>query len=284
MSRQTLADWLTEAIELVSNEKDGGCRGIELFHKLPGADISLRQIPVGGSRATECKQLANLLLGVMKNHALGMVGVQNYEIVAYKEGESEPYARRPEIANGKVDFDGAGVEAPTTTGHAQQMMRQNEALFRASMSHNEEVFDRLLTVIELQGKQNEKLMRENHDALELAKVMILDKSNSEYAQAIELKKMDRANKEREQFIQMLPPLFNKLTGTQTFPESSEDTVLVNAIADNITPEQIQALAAMGINPMLLGMLAARLEKRVKEKNQQALAVVEKQGGGNGTSS
>jgi hypothetical protein len=267
MSRQTLAEWLEETIELAKpkGDKPGGCIGLQLFHKLPGADVSVRQMPIGGSKVQDCVQIANMFNGIMKNHAAGLVGVQNYEMCAYREGENEAYARRPDIANGRTDLDGLGTEAPSITGHAQQMMRHNEALFRATMVHNEELFDKVLTVLDLQGKQNAALMRENHDALELAKLMILDKSDNEYAKQVEITKLQQSVSERKQFIKLIPPLVNQLTGHKVFPQEASDSAILDAVADEITPEQVEKLAALDLPPAIMGMIMARFEKHTKEK-------------------
>jgi hypothetical protein len=269
MPRQTLVEWLEETIELAKpkGDKPGGCVGLELFHKLPGADVSVRQMPLGGSHVQDCVQIANMFSGIMKNHAAGLVGVQNYEMCAYKDGENEPYSRRPDIANGRTDLDGLGTEAPSIAGHAQQMMRHNEALFRATMVHNEELFDKVLTVMYLQVKQNASLMKENHDALELAKIMILDKSDNEYAKQVELTKLQQSVAERKQFISLLPPLVNQLTGHEVFPQQASDTAIIDAIADSITPEQIEKFASLDFPPAIVGMIMTRLEKRVKETNK-----------------
>lgn len=69
---------------------------------------------------------------------------------------------------------------------------------------------------------------------------------------------------------MAPALVNSIAGREVFPQSSEDTALVDAIAEGVKPEQIAMLAHL-VPPSLAGPLMDRLGRALDAKAEREKA-------------
>jgi len=77
-----------------------------------------------------------------------------------------------------------------------------------------------------------------------------------------LKENDR--KLIEKMIDLAPSLINNMTGKDIFPQGTADASLLNAIADDLTAEKIQALQQV-IDPKLWPLLVQRFQVQLKKR-------------------
>jgi hypothetical protein len=109
-----------------------------------------------------------------------------------------------------------------------------------------------------------KLMGENMQAFDIVKDMMMKMAETQFNRDMELENNRRATQTRDRLLKMVPPLVNQFSGKEVFPQNSEDTALIEAIAENLTPDYIKFLS--GILPaQLWAPLSARLDKYNQEK-------------------
>ncbi len=114
-------------------------------------------------------------------------------------------------------------------------------------------------------------MHENMDAFNLVKEMLSAQANNSHQMRMTELNYERSSAERQKLIQFAPVLINSILGKEIFPQSTEDTALIQSIAENLEPEHIAKLAEMNLPPMIMGPLSARIMKEMDRKQKEAEA-------------
>jgi hypothetical protein len=111
------------------------------------------------------------------------------------------------------------------------------------------------------------LQQDNMSAFDVVKDMMMRMADQQHNRTMEQQAFARATKERENWLKMAPPLINRLLGQDLFPQSMEDTSLIETIADNLTEEQLGMLQILpeAIRGPLAARITAHMEKRTKEE-------------------
>jgi hypothetical protein len=274
MSRQTVAQWITECL-VVSEKADlygaKKCTGFSLVHVAGGSRIELKTVKIG-ARAHDPKELARLFEGTAENFAGGVPGVQQFELLAFYDDNDQPQSRYPLRKAADPDHAGIGTEAPTTAGVTSQMMRLTEAAFRISNHHGAELFRLMDKVIERQDKRIETLEREQHDAIELAVAVVQKSATDQHSRMIELLKLKQSAKDREAIMRVLPAVANRVLGKEIFPQGVADTAIFEHLAESLDEDQIKKMSVI-LRPEQWAFVADRLVEVLKKK--QAREVEEK---------
>ena len=263
--RQTLDQWCAEAF--VDEDKDGPCTAISLVHMTGTSENEIHTVKLDGSRKMTAKQLGDLFRHKAESYAEELPGVQTFSLIAFYSNRNEPQARKPFTVGGATEFQGGlATEGPTGSGMAQQAMRHCEAMVQLAFRQTSMLFASSQETITALTAQNARLMSENRDALDIVKTLVLDRATGIHEHRMEALKYERSSEERRKLFGMAPALINNLTGRQLFPESSEDTALVEALCDSLDENALRRLLAADIVPKpLLGMLATRWERLMRER-------------------
>lgn len=263
--RKTLEAWLYEA--LADKDKGVQCSMIALMHMVGSVGKELH------SKKTHpdmnVKELAELFRGKAETYAQDLPGNQMFQILAFY-GKGEPEAFFPFSLNGNFGESGLATEGPDAKGALQQLMRQNEMQFQLNMRQTISLFEASQRMIDSMSRREEKLLKENHDSLEIMREVILRQVADNHTQKMTEMEYERSTAERKKLMGFIPPLVNTVTGKEIFPQATSDTALVETITESLTEEQVQQL--MGILPAeLAGPLANRMLQHMEKKKREQAA-------------
>src|SRR5688572_15742380 len=100
---QTLKQWLDEAVG--DKEKDGDLTMLSCVHMTGTVEKEVHTIRFGAKKWTT-QELAELFQRKCKNHCSELSGVQQFMLLAFYGGRSEPEARKPFRIQGEADILG----------------------------------------------------------------------------------------------------------------------------------------------------------------------------------
>lgn len=265
--KETLEQWIREALTDAENKEAKTCTSIALMHIVGNVDREVYTVKFGGKQWSE-KELAKLFRGKAENYAADMSGVQMFVLLAFYDGRGEPQARKPFRVQPASEAETAQqmTEGPTREGLVSQMMRHNEAMAQMMFKQTSMLFASLNQQLEVMGRERANYMRESADAFTIVKEMMLQRDNHQHEQRMKQLEFIRSSEERKQWLKFGPALINTLIGREVFPVASQDTALIESIAENLSADDLQKIAASGIiKPQVLGPLAERLASYLKQK-------------------
>jgi hypothetical protein len=273
--RKALATWIDEA--LVDKDKSDRISALSLVHMIGQQRQEIHTVKIGASGSYDGAELEKLFRGKAESYAQDLGTVQMFALLAFY-GKNTEEAVQPFTVTPAVNPENAGflTEAPTAEGRLQQKMRWDDANQMAVYRRQQSLDEHSIRLIEVQGRMLdrsqsmvERLMTENMDAFTIVKDLLAEKQLSDHDRAMKRMEFERATGERQKLLQFAPVLINTILGREIFPQSTEDTALIETIAESLEPEHIEKLANMGLPPMLMGPLAARVMKAMEKKEQKA---------------
>ncbi len=277
MARKSLARWIDEA--LVDKDKEAPISALSLVHMVGQQRQELHSIKIGATGNYEGKDLEALFRGKAETFSQDLGTIQMFALLAFygkNQGEAiMPFSVTPAI---NPETAGLSTEAPTNEGRMQQAMRWADAgqmqVYRRQQAQDEmsirmlEQQDRMLmrsqTLVE-------KLMADNMGYFEFVKNLLAERDTNHHTREMERLNYERSTGERQKLIGFAPALINTILGRDIFPQSTEDTALIETIAESVDEEMIGKLAALDLPPMLMGPLASRIMKAMAAKEKREAA-------------
>lgn len=271
--RKNLRQFITECL-LVSDKQDlygvKKCTGFSLVHMRGGQEVELKTIKIG-SRQWEPKDLAELFESTAETFAGGVPGTQQFQVMAFYDDNERPQSFYPFRKTCDPEHDGITTEPPTPTGQLSQMMRHLEAKERMTSQYTVSIFSILERTVKVQADRIAALEKEQFDAVDLAKEMILKSASENHGREMELLKAKQSAGDREKVLALLPAVVNRVTGKEIFPQSTADSALFENLAGSLTEKQVQQLASI-LTPEQWGLVAARLvdvvDKRIAKEESE----------------
>ncbi len=263
--RKTLERWIQEAI--TDHDKEGPLTQLSLVHVVATSEEEVHTVKLGAGRDWTPKELAKLFRGKADTEVQDEIGVHVFKVLAFYDNQSEAQSRYKFIVSGHQEDHHGATEPPTAQGLRMQDMRITEGIVRGAMQMMQHVTTVQQQVISNLADENASLRRENVDAIELAKKVILETAAQRTEAELKVEQYKRGTAERQKFLGMIPPLVNTVAGRELFPQASEDTAIIEMFAENITEEQIAQLGSV-IPPELMGVLARRLHKSLTKKREE----------------
>ncbi len=264
--RKNLRQFITECL-LVSDKQDlygvKKCTGFSLLHMRGGQEVELKTIKIG-SRQWEPKDLAELFESTAETFAGGVPGTQQFQVVAFYDDNERPQSFYPFRKTCDPEHDGITTEPPTPTGQLSQFMRHLEAKERMTSQYTVSIFSILERTVKVQADRIASLEKEQFDAVDLAKEMILKSAAQSHDREMELLKAKQSAGDREKVLALLPAVVNRVTGKEIFPQATADTALFENLAGSLTEKQVQQLSSI-LTPEQWGLVAARLVDAVDKK-------------------
>lgn len=256
-----LEKWIREAI---ADEREGNpCRAIACVHKEGARDVEVYTVTFTPDKVWKADDLASLFEDKAKDHVAEIPGTQLFFLYAFYGISNEPRARRSfRVNNSDVDFGYGTTEPPTPQGQLMQAMRHAEASNQFSFRHTQYLIEAQYKMFAKMADMNTALMKENVEAINLAKVTILERAENDKQRIVEEAKKG----ERIELMKMLPPLVNRALGQEVFPQSTADSKLLETLLGNIDEKMVQQLAGV-LKPEVMGLLAARAAQYHEEKNR-----------------
>lgn len=264
--RKNLRQFITECL-LVSDKQDlygvKKCTGFSLVHMRGGQEVELKTIKIG-SRQWEPKDLAELFESTAETFAGGVPGTQQFQVMAFYDDNERPQSFYPFRKTCDPEHDGITTEPPTPTGQLSQFMRHLEAKERMTSQYTVSIFSILERTVKSQADRIAMLEKEQFDAVDLAKEMILKSAAQSHDREMELLKAKQSAGDREKVLALLPAVVNRVTGKEIFPQATADTALFENLAGSLTEKQVQQLSSI-LTPEQWGLVAARLVDAVDKK-------------------
>jgi hypothetical protein len=262
-SRQTLEQWIHEA--LTDLDKLKPCSALSLVHRAGVREQEIHTTQLG-TRQWNAQELAKMFLGKAENYAAELPGTQTFNLLAFYGGNPQWEAIKPFMVAGQEELPGLSTEAPTKEGLVQQAMRHTEAMTQAMMRQTQVLTGAMNQMFEQVVRENLNLRRENQEATVIVRDAMLQLTGNREDSAMKRLEFERASAERAKWLSFGPAFVNTLLGREVFPQSTADSALIDTIADNISEDDIQKLAATGvIKPEVWGPLAARMAKSLERK-------------------
>lgn len=269
---QTIEQWINEAHAAGSVEDGYGTMTmLSLVHLKGIAEQEVHTVRLTTGKRWTAKELATVFQKRAETYCEQLSGVQMFYLLAFYENRTEAQNRKPYRVNGQTDLveSMGGTEGPTPTGLTQQNMRHTEAMFQLSIRAMAQAYGAQENALNRLTQMNEKLLSEVSDSREIIVNMMLEKANKSHEHNMEELRYRRSSAERGQLLTQIPALVNTIFGREIFPQGTEDTALMNAIAEEMDVERIQKLLGSGIfSPKLMGLVATRMERYLTTQNEK----------------
>lgn len=264
MARKPLDKWIQEALS--DPDKEGEVSMMMLVHQVGQQEREIHTTKFAASRKWKAEDLAKMFMGKAETHAQDLPGYQTFCLKVFYGGRTQEEAVLPFGVRGKSEYDGA-TEPPTTEGRTMQAMRHSEALFGQTYRRQQQQDDYAIRLLEVQNRMLVTAMQENRDMFGIFKEVMLQQATNQHQHRMEEMQYQRANEDRKKLFQYLPLLANTIMGREVFPQSAEDTVLVESVLDNLTSDEAQAISGM-LKPELQGPFMNRIEKHMKKRDAE----------------
>jgi hypothetical protein len=260
LAKQALESWIHEA--LTDADKEKPCSAFRLVHMVGSGEREVH-IPRLGSKQWLARDLAQLFRHKAESFCQEIAGVQTFCLLAYYE-KDEPEARHPFLINGDNDLHGLSTEGPDEKGLRMQGMRHLEALTQLNHRSIAHAIDTLANLNQSLMRENLEVRRENREGFTLVKELLAAQALNRHEFKMKELEFERSTEERKKWLDFAPSLVNTILGSEVFPQSTEDTSLLESIADSLSEEDLMKLSSV-LKPEVLGPIAARFEKHFKAK-------------------
>jgi hypothetical protein len=270
MAYKTLERWLEEMLSI----PDRKLTALACFYELP----------TGGTKEVHTEQLTgktwpvevlyNMFKGVAETFVQEKQGNHTFEMRAFFDNKNTHDRVHPfSVIDGEIRHGGANrplTEHPNQTGHLAQMMRHVET---AHQLNTQLVQTMAATWMQERREriQDETRMRaEVNDAYGIVREMMMRISDNEHTNRMKEMEFKRASEERKMMIDAAPSLINAISGKEVISQDKADTMLIDAMASRIGPDQVKMLIEGGFcPPELAGVLTARLAQAREKKRVEA---------------
>jgi hypothetical protein len=268
---KTLATWIAEALS--DSDKENACSAMAcVYLKASGGTREVHSVKLTG-KTWEAKSLGELFQGKAETYAQDLPGISSFELQAFYGG-NEPQAVHPfVIADGEIQAEGRSRNIRESA--------DGQGIIAQSMRHVERMHDTLVKVFEtvmvntVQRERNwaereHALQQEVTDGYTIIREMMMKASNEDHEKRLSELRFMRESRERSDFIKHLPMLVNRASGREVYPEGMVDTILVESLAENISPDMLDNFLKMAkVKPELAGMLTSRLGEILDKRKQEA---------------
>lgn len=269
--KKSLDQWITEA--MLDDDKDGKISAISLVHMVGQVPREIHAAKLVEGKKVDPKALADMFMGKAQTYCQELPGVHTFNLLAFYGQRSDPQAYHPFIVNSIPEHNGTALatENPTPEGQKMQAMRQGEMVFQQVYRRQAQLDEYSMNLIREQNVMLKSALAENRDMFSIFKEVMLQMATNQHANRMKELEFQRSTGERERMLKFLPPLVNTVLGKEIFPQSVEDTAIVEGIAANLKEEDLVKLGGI-VPPEMLGPLYARVEKAMAKKRleQEAL--------------
>jgi hypothetical protein len=268
MGRKTMSTWLDEAMR--DSDKDGQISQMTLVHMVGQQQREIHSTKFSAGKSWTAKDLSDMFRSKAEVFCQDLSGVHTFNLIAFYGGRNSPEAFYPFVVNSTADPSGMlATEQPTHEGRTMQSMRQSEMVFQQTYRRQQQQDEYTLRLLEIQNRMLSETMGENRDMFNVMKEMMMTSVQNQHKLRMEELEYDRSSAERRKMLGFIPPLVNTMLGREVFPQSTEDTALVEAVAESLDETAVIKLAEH-LPPTIVGPLMARVEKvLIKKRGEHA---------------
>jgi hypothetical protein len=255
--RVTVKQWIEDALSDADKGKPCSALSLVLLKGAGQEEIHTRDIT--GPQDTE--KLATFFVNKATGYAQDLPGTQTFKLLAFY-GQAEPQASFPfTVAEGSLTAGESASFEASPQGLLAQLMKYNLEITKMNLQITQSI-----AVNSLQREQD--MQRERNEMNVILRDMLLSMRNEEHAMRIKELEFARSTEERRMLGKAIPSIANFLTGRELIPEAYADSELIDALALQVNPEDLQMLASAGkIKPEVAALLAHRFSK-AREENEK----------------
>jgi hypothetical protein len=273
MAKKTLGDWISDAAN--DSDKEGALTAIVLCHMQGMQRQEIHTSKFGLSTSRSPHDVGAMLKKKAEEFCQDMPGVQMFQLLAFYGGRGEPEATHPFAINvNNYGENGLSTENPTSQGTLQQQMRHGEMLvqqvYRRQQAQDEysiRMTDGFMNMFSRMMEHLDKSVERQIEATNIAMDLMQRAKDRDHEQRMQQLQFERSTAERKKWLAFAPPLINQLLGREVFPQSTEDSALVEQIIDAIKPEDLAKLSGL-LPPEMWGPLASRFQKTIDRKTKE----------------
>jgi hypothetical protein len=93
-------------------------------------------------------------------------------------------------------------------------------------------------------RENLEVRRENREGFTLVKELLAAQALNRHEFKMKELEFERSTEERKKWLDFAPSLVNTILGSEVFPQSTEDTSLLESIADSLSEEDLMKLSSV----------------------------------------
>lgn len=260
MAKKTLEAWLAECLT-----RETKCTALLCIQKIGSSDQEVWKLELPEGKQWDYKELGEIFVNKAAVRVQEEPGSHLFHMLAFFGGNL-PGDMFPFRVNSSAELGGGATEEPTERGARAQSMRHAEAAFQSSFRHTQYLIQATLEMNRDLMKGMRESMSERADALELVqKVVLAHAANQSELRMKEMAYMRTVQLEAAA-AKFLPALTNTIAGREVFPQSTEDTALVEMLLNSFGEDQIKLLAAT-LRPEAQAILATRAAAFYKAKRE-----------------
>jgi choline dehydrogenase-like flavoprotein len=265
-----LEQWIAQALS--EPDRESPCTAMALMYlKHGGGNREVKTINLKG-KSHDAKDLAKIFQGLAEQYAQDFGGIQQFEMQAFYGSSAPGLHHTITVMEGELQQGGRGrtvKETPDGQGQVAQAMRHTENITQLLVNLIQTGAVTSLQREQAMAEREARLRDEVNDAYGIVREMMMQKATENHEQRMRELQFKQSATERKALVGMVPALVNTVSGRDIFPQSTSDTALIDSMAEEVKPEAIQQLAAMGlIPPKLLGPLMARFEEATRKKQME----------------
>ncbi len=272
--REEICAWIDEQLKAV--EEDGALSALLLVHhEGQGSLREVQALKSGGAKWGDASVMADVFDAVATRHARGLIGEQQFELQATYGGGGRVKRTLPFGKAGRLMFGsipgGLSTEPPTMVGQSQQGMRLAELVVQGFLAKWNGITDTQAALIDRVFRRLGDLERENRELFVVLRQELIRTVQLAHEQRMKELEFARSTEERRKLIKIMPAFVNAVTGSEIFPQSTEDTALVETLADNVTPDQLKMFTAVlkDRSPEMAALLTNRFNEVQKKRAAEA---------------
>lgn len=264
--RVTVKQWLEEA--LTDPDKGKPCSSIALVLLKGGVgqeEIHTKEI----TGPQDFGHLADFFINKATGYSQDLPGIQTFKLLAFY-GQNEPQASFPfTVAEGQLT---GGEQVPFSRHESSE-----KGLLGQLMKHNEAYGSALLQIAQTLAvsavAQQQEMQRERNEMNVIMRDMLLSLRKEGHEMRLKELEFQRSTGERQMIGKAIPHVINHLTGREIMPEHYADSELIDALAMQVNPDDLQMLVSLGkIKPEQAALLAQRFMKAREEHEKRKLAL------------
>jgi len=259
--RITVEQWISDA--LTDADKGKPCSALALVLAKGTGHEEIHTKEIQGPQ--DAKRLADFFISKATGYSQDLPGIQTFKILAFY-GQSEPQATFPfTVAEGALT---GGEQVPFSRHEASP-----NGLFAQLMKHNEAVMSMNMQIVQTLAvgavTRDQEIQRERNEMNMIMRDMLLTMRKEGHEMQLAQLRYQRETEERRVMAKAIPSIANYLTGREVIPENFADSELIDAIAQDFSPEDIQMLVSMGkLKAEKAAILVARISKAKEDQKKR----------------
>lgn len=255
--RVTVKQWIDEALQ--DADKGKPCSALSLVLAKGASQEEIHTRDITGPQDPD--QLANFFVNKATGYAQDLPGIQTFKLLAFY-GQAEPQASFPfTVAEGNLTAGESASFEASERGMLGQLMKYNLEITKLNTQ--------IVQTLAANSVQREQEMQHERNEMNvIMRDMLLTMRKEDHEMRLKELEFQRSTEERRMIGKAIPSIANFLTGREVIPEAYADSELIDALALQVNPEDLQMLVSVGkIKPEVAALLAQRFIK-AREENEK----------------